>query len=244
MKPYYTDGKITIYHGDCVELMQQWCSTEPPPDVDLVWTDPPYSSGARRDADRQVRGGMLRSLEDPDWFSHDTMTSWGFSWFVRVVLIQLRQLLAEGCHLYLCIDWRQTPTLYGMLEATGFRVNHCLVWDKAQIGMGAYWRNQHENIVFASHGKPKEMGDRSQGSVLRCSPVSPLSRLHPTEKPIRLVAQILAAVPWSCVLDPFMGSGPVLLAAKEMNRRAIGIEIEERYCELAAKRLSQEVLAL
>jgi site-specific DNA-methyltransferase (adenine-specific) len=70
--------------------------------------------------------------------------------------------------------------------------------------------------------------------------------LHPTQKPESLFRWILT-LPWTpggLVIDPYMGSGPVMLAAKNLGRRAIGIEIEERYCELVAKRLSQEVLAL
>jgi DNA modification methylase len=71
-------------------------------------------------------------------------------------------------------------------------------------------------------------------------------RYHPTQKPVALMAWCLSLLPQTdaAILDPYMGSGPTLIAAKETGRRAIGIEIEERYCEIAAKRLSQEVLPL
>lgn len=87
--------------------------------VGLIITDPPYSSGARTDSEKQVRGAMLRSMEDADWFSHDAMTTWGFSWFIRSVFTDLRQKLAPHGHVYVFIDWRQTPNVYGMLEACG-----------------------------------------------------------------------------------------------------------------------------
>ena len=238
MTPYYDHAGITIYHGDCREILPHL------PKVDLVLTDPPYASGARRDAERQVRGAMLRSLEDEDWFSHDSMTAWGFGWFLRSTLHQLRSQLSEGAHVYIFTDWRMTPTVYGMAEACGYRVNHCLVWDKSHYGMGAYWRNQHENIVFASLGTPSEMLNRGMGSVLRFPGVSPVTRKHPTEKPAELIIEILGAVPGDLILDPFMGSGTTLLAAKQLGRRAIGIEIEEKYCEIAVKRLAQEILPL
>lgn len=70
MKPYYEDSSVKIYLGDCREILPH---LEP---VDLVLTDPPYASGARTDSNRQVRGAMLRSLEDVDWFSHDHSPFW------------------------------------------------------------------------------------------------------------------------------------------------------------------------
>lgn len=238
MKPYYEHAGITIYHGDCREVLPDL----PDGSIDVVLTDPPYASGARRDAERQVRGSMLRSLEDEDWFSHDSMTTWGFNWFINTVFTPLRRILVPHAHVYCFTDWRQTPNLYGILESCGYRVNHCLVWDKEHFGMGAYWRNQHENIIFASNGDPAPMLNRGMGSVLRCPAVRSGTRQHPTEKPVELLTKILTAVPGDMVLDPFMGSGPTLLAAKMLGRHAVGCELEERYCEIAAKRLQQEVL--
>ena len=238
MTPYYEHAGITIYHGDCLDILQNATLS----DLDAVVTDPPYSSGARRDADRQVRGSMLRSMKDEDWFSHDAMTSWGYSWFTRGVLTEMSKHIAHGSHVYVFSDWRQTPNVYAILESCGYRVNHCLVWNKGHFGMGAYWRNQHENIVFASSGTPDPMTDRGRGSVLDCRGVSPSKRIHPTEKPVDLIMQILTAIPSRSILDPFMGSGTTLVAAKKLDRQAIGIEIEERYCEIAAKRMGQEVL--
>jgi len=240
MTPYYEDTKagIVIYHGDARDALLDIGQ------VNLVVTDPPYASGARRDADKQVRGSMLREFEDEDWFSHDAMTGWGYAWFLRGVLTDIRRHLTAGAHTYVFSDWRQTPNIYGMLEATGYRVNHCLTWDKEHFGMGTYWRNQHENIVFGSLGMPTAMLSQDRGSVLRWKPVSPTARVHPTEKPIELLRDVIRSVPGETVLDPFMGSGTTLRAAKDLGRKAIGIEIEERYCEIAAKRLAQEVMAL
>jgi site-specific DNA-methyltransferase (adenine-specific) len=233
MQAYFEQDGVAIYNADAVDALR----TLAPEKSAVVFTDPPYSSGARRDSEKQVRGSMLRGLKDPDWFSHDAMTGWGFSWFIRATFTELRRVLPEGSHLYACIDWRQTPTLYGMLEASGYRVNHCLVWNKGHFGMGAYWRNQHENIAFASHGKPSAMLNRGMGSVLTVPNVSPQKRVHPTEKPVQLMQSVLGAVPGDVVFDPFCGSGSTLLAARALGRRAIGIEIDERNCEIAAQRL-------
>jgi site-specific DNA-methyltransferase (adenine-specific) len=230
-----TIGAATLYLGDCRALLPQL------PAVDLVITDPPYSSGARTDSERQVRGAMLRSMEDQDWFSHDAMTTWGFSWFIRSVFFDLRQKLPEGAHVYVFIDWRQTPNVYGMLEACGFRVNHCLVWAKTHFGMGTYWRNQHENIVFASNGMPADMLDRGMGSVLTCTNVSPSTRVHPTEKPIDLLGAIIRATPGQTIFDPFMGSGSTGVAALKAGRRFVGCEINPTHFETACRRMREVV---
>ncbi len=231
MRPYYDRQGVTLYLGDCRDVIPSL-----PEPAELLITDPPYSSGARRDAERQVRGSMLRSLEDEDWFTHDTMTSWGFHWFMRSVFTLAQPTLTPGAHVYVFSDWRQTPNVYGLLESCGYRVNHCLVWAKTHYGMGAYWRNQHEHIIFASLGMPAMMLNRGMGSVLTCPAVSPDARVHPTEKPIALLKRIIAAVPGRRVLDPCVGVGPTVLAAKELGRLAVGIDVDERYLEIAARR--------
>lgn len=229
-----TIGNCRLILGDARDVIADL------PGIDLVITDPPYSSGARTDSEKQVRGAMLRSMEDADWFSHDAMTTWGFNWFIRSVFSDLRQRLPEGAHVYIFIDWRQTPNVYGMVEACGYRVNHCLVWDKGHFGMGAYWRNQHENIVFASNGMPAGMLDRGMGSVITCPNVSPTTRVHPTEKPVDLLVTLIDAVPGAKVFDPFMGSGSAGVAAVRAGRSFVGVEINPTHFETACNRIREE----
>lgn len=204
---------------------------------DAIITDPPYSSGARRDADRQVRTKTV----DPDaeWFSHDHMTTWGYQWLLRAVMDAARPRLDPGSHVYVFCDWRQMPNVYGILESTGYRVNNCLVWKKSNFGLGNHWRNQHEFIVFASLGTAAPMRDRGRGTVLEAGSVPARSRKHPTEKPIKLIDQIVSAQPGQRILDPFCGSGVVGVSALRYGRNFVGIDVDPAHCAEARARIGE-----
>ncbi len=128
-------------------------------------------------------------------------------------------------------------------QAIPARTVALLVWNKGiHVGMGNLaipWKPNHEFIFILGGGFS---GHRGSG-VLDFPAMSPnfVDQWHPTEKPEGLLKELVGKCPPGTVIDPFMGSGTTLRAAKELGRRAIGIEIEERYCEIAAKRLSQEV---
>ena len=147
--------------------------------------------------------------------------------------------------------WSSRPALvfgkWTMPKPQGTRA--LLVWDKGLgVGMGALdipWKPNHEEIYVLGHGWA---GHRGSGVLRFNGPGSYAQMLgdcsHPTAKPLPLMLALLSKCPQGTVLDPFMGSGTTLRAAKDLGRRGIGIEIEERYCEIAAKRLSQQVLPL
>jgi site-specific DNA-methyltransferase (adenine-specific) len=124
---------------------------------------------------------------------------------------------------------------------------HVLTWLKGNhLGMGDLripWRPNTEEVYVLGHGFH---GHRGSSLLDFPAPVSWASkgRKHPHEKPAELLAALIAKCPPGVVADPFMGSGTTLRAAKDVARRAIGVEVDERYCEIAAVRLSQEVLAL
>jgi site-specific DNA-methyltransferase (adenine-specific) len=150
---------------------------------------------------------------------------------------------------YVLAWWGGRPAIvFGSWKAgrpVGLRA--VLVWDKGDaVGSGDLtfpWKaTSWEEIYILGHGFA---GHRGPG-VLRYNAISPnfVRRDHPTQKPIVLMRQLIAKCPTGIILDPFAGVGTTLRAAKDLGRRAIGIEIEERYCEIAARRLSQEVLPL
>lgn len=218
MEPYYSDDHVTIYHGDCREIL---------PDlgrVDLVLTDPPY--GINYVSNSGVGKGTTPITND------------GARLSLRLYRDVLRVLQAD--HVLWFTRWDAWPDVWVDL-GMWFPMRGLLVWDKASPGMGdlKHWGPSYE--LIASAGVGQIVGPRD-GSVLRYPTVPSHGRLHPTEKPVEMLSHLIAKLDAGTVLDPFMGSGTTLRAAKDLGRKAIGVEIEERYCEIAAKRLSQEVL--
>jgi site-specific DNA-methyltransferase (adenine-specific) len=240
VKPYYQDDYATLYNGDCLTVLEGMA----PECVDGIVTDPPFSSGARTDAGKSTRGAMLRGAKwDADWFSHDNMATHGFLFLMRLLGVELLRVTKRGGTAHLFIDWRMYPNLYGAVESSGWVVKNLVVWDKQHFGMGTNYRNQHELVIYAEKGDT-EFARHDIGNVLRCGRAGVEN--HPTEKPTDLLQTMIGATTpaGGVVLDPFAGSGSTLVAAKNIGRRAIGIEIDERHCATAAQRLSQNVLDL
>jgi DNA modification methylase len=217
LKPYYQDSACTIYHGDCREILPSL------PEVDLVLTDPPY--GIQYDTGYRIPGVTPWSGQiycDEDTSARDAALS-----------------MLEGVPMLVFGSRKCNPPV-------GTRM--VLVWDKgAALGMGALdlpWKPSSEEIYVVGSGFT---GSRDESNVIYAHPTQAMAkngRVHPNEKPIKLIQKLLHKCPVGIILDPFMGSGTTLRAAKDLGRKAIGIEIEEKYCEIAVKRLAQEVLAL
>lgn len=201
MKPYYEADGITIYHGDCLEVL-------PSVAADVMVADPPFGMGYKSGwSGRSIAGDNSTAVRDA------ALVVWGE-----------RPALLFG-------RWDcQRPTGVRML----------LTWDKGDWpGMGDLllpWGPSTEEIYVLGSGFVGKRG----GSVIRCDRLVGAT-LHPNEKPVPLLERLLCHCPEGVVVDPFMGVGTTLVAAKQLGRRAIGIEIEERYCEIAARRLSQRV---
>lgn len=223
MKPYYEDDACTIYHGDCREAVE-WLA------ADVLVTDPPYGI-----AYVGVEGGHARRGRKA--------TTGGA--FVGVTIAHDADLAARDQVLAI---WGDRPALvFGSWKVPRPTATRCLLtWEKGEhVGMGDLalpWRPNTEEVYVLGSGFA---GHRSS-SVLRYNAISPnfTARAHPTQKPVDLMRDLIAKCPPGVVADPFMGSGSTLRAAKDLGRKAIGVELDERYCEAAARRLSQEVLDL
>jgi site-specific DNA-methyltransferase (adenine-specific) len=225
-KPYYADDLVTIYHGDALEIIPTLSM------VDLVLTDPPFFMPAQHYASRS------------DW-----QRSWGdtsilAAWWTTVVSALVPRLRRTG-HLITFCDDESYPVFYPALYRR-FDLLNGLVWDKGAIGMGSPWRHTHELLIAARWQGSRWAGGSGQSDVFRVKSVPVVDRRHPVDKPVDLLRQLILPTtePGDTVLDPFLGGGSTLTAAKSLGRHVIGIEIEESYCEEAALRCSQEVLGL
>jgi site-specific DNA-methyltransferase (adenine-specific) len=227
MRPYYDEGGITIYHGDCREVLPELAS------VDLVVTDPPYTFGLAL---------TMHELKAGAW--GDLMNN---AMFYAEILRQCRRLLANrrGAA-WVFTSWRSFPVVARASHEAQWGIESLMVWDKGFLGPGGMrgLRPTYELIaLFAAEGFA--IGDRGVPDIVRVPwPPSARPGVHAAEKPVALCEYLIGLSEGAVVLDPFMGSGTTLRAAKNLGRRAIGIEIEERYCEEAARRLAQEVLSL
>jgi site-specific DNA-methyltransferase (adenine-specific) len=225
MRPYYSHAGITIYHGDCREVLPTLGY------VDLVLTDPPY--GVQYVTSRRSRTDKLRVPIAGD----------GSIDVLREVWPLAISKLMQDRHWYMFASPRMLPEAMDIAGTT----KHVLAWDKGdrgtvgdlECGFGEAW----EAILYGMIGRRALNGPRPR-TVLRNDWSSTMDPVHPTVKPVQLLAKLIymSSTQGETVLDPFMGSGTTLRAAKDLRRNAIGIEIEERYCEIAANRLAQEVL--
>ncbi len=230
MNPYYADDLVTIYHGDCREWM---------PEANAIVTDPPYSSGGFQEAGRVVGSiGKMGQASKDDRIGYDTLSTRGYMNLMRDVLRQCR----AADEIAVFTDWRMWVNTTDALEYAGWMLRAMIVWSKGNNGIGRPWRNQHELIAYGMRRPADKDRIAKHGNVIDCARSGNAN--HPTEKPVELLRKVIDNMEGPTVLDPFMGSGTTLVAAKSLGRRAIGIEIEERYCEIAAQRCSQEVLGL
>lgn len=213
-EPYYQDDAVQIYHGDCRDILP--CLSQ----VELVVTDPPY--GIKYHSGYYKYGNPHKNITGDNALPTDIITK--------------------------CIDLSTHGTLVfcrweNLLEIP--TPKSFIVWAKNNWTAGdldhAYARSW-EAIAFWPG--PKHRFIHRPSDVLHFDRVPPTSLDHPTEKPVGVLRKLIGDNEGNPILDPFCGSGTTLRAAKDLGRKAIGIEIEEKYCEIAARRMAQTVMAL
>jgi DNA modification methylase len=224
MRPYYEQDGITIYHGDSREVLPEL----PANAADLVLTDPPFFMPATH---------------------YQSRREWQRAWSDTTVLATFWSVIVDAClgrlaptgHMVAFCNGDSYPVFYPEMYRR-FDYLKCLVWDKGHVGLGRVWRNQHELAIAARWNESQFKEDsklRADVFTFKAAPSS--DRDHPVQKPVPMLAWLIEPTTpvGGLVLDPFMGSGTTLEAAKIAGRRAIGIEGEERYCEIAARRLEE-----
>jgi DNA modification methylase len=263
IKPYYQDSHVTIYHGDCREILPEL------PKVDLVFTSPPYWK--QRDYE----------LEDFDWTRTVPPVLGSFHLSGSQILVNLGLIHIKG------EVFEYWNILIGAMRERGYRLFGWYVWDKLRGLPGDSNGRFAPSFEFIFHFNknacevnkiiptqessrkkypPKTALRQKDGKVRKLTspdkcgqdwkiPDSTIRLYpqlarggfaddHPAPFPIELPKFIISAFPGETILDPFAGSCTTGRAAKDLNRKCICIEIEEKYCEIGANRMKQEVLAL
>lgn len=206
--PYYQDEFATLYHGDCRALLPLFGS------FDLLCTDPPY--GLRESRTKVMsRGGKRHGVPV-------SVRDYGeFTWDQAPITDEL---------LFLCRTKARQHIIFGGNYYPLPPTSCWLVWDKLNAGNDfadceLAWTNLKQAVRIKRH--------LWNGMARAASE----PRFHPTQKPLALMVWCLGLAPGT-VLDPFAGSGTTLVAAKQLGRKSVGIEMEERYCAIAAERLA------
>ena len=244
--PYYADEYVTLYHGEALDIIP----TVPP--FDGLITDPPYSSGGAHRSDRMTstvaKYVSSTTLAVRHEFSGDNRDQRGYLAWVSLWMAASIQRAKPGAVACLFTDWRQLPVTTDAFQAGGWVWRGIAVWDKtlkARPTAGAF-TSQSEYIIWGTAGQrdARHLGYQIPGVFAIAAPDNS-EREHITQKPLDVMQWALEpVVAGGLVIDPFAGSGTTLVAAKNTGRRAIGVEIDERHCETAARRLSQNVLDL
>lgn len=209
---YYQDDFVTLYLGDCL-TQTAWL------DADVLCTDPPYGIGWTQGENKAAKSAArLGIANDGDTAFRDAVLDmWG-----------TRPWLAFGSWRAPFPDkWRELLTWRKPVDAgvVGSTTGHRR--DTEAIFLGGDWPTltaRWSSVIATNSGTASYLG------------------MHPHAKPLGLLSVLIDRCPPGIIADPFAGSGSTLVAAKALGRKAIGVELEERYCEIAARRLAQDVL--
>lgn len=207
-----------IIHGECFEELRNI----PDASIDLVLTDPPYSTPV------VVAFGRKKVKKLSDLSIQE--------FYVAGLRDEFERILKPNGRVVIFCDDKYYPVLFASFYEW-HNVN-LLIWDKGRIGMGKPFRKQHELMIYAAKETYEPTG--TLPTVIKCSPVGSNVKQHGAEKPVELLKKLieqLTAV-GDTVLDPFSGSGSTLLAAKELGRNYIGIEMDADYFKIAQARIS------
>jgi site-specific DNA-methyltransferase (adenine-specific) len=199
--PYYSDDAVTIYHGDCREILPFLRR------VDAVVTDPPYGLGDLLHRPGPGEWSKLWESGAPEW-DREALS----------IVASLPSIADDA------IIWG--GNYFPLPPARGW-----LVWDK----IVREFSSGHAELAWTTLDQPVRAFNFANGQL------ASEGKLHPTQKPITLMRWCIGFLPVTAklILDPFMGSGTTLRAAKDLGKRAIGIELDQRYCDIAIERCAQ-----
>ena len=217
---FHTDNGVLL-NGDCLEVMNEL----PREEISLVLTDPPYNIG-------KDYGSYKDNRRDGDFYK-----------WIESIFVLLKDLLKNRCHLVFTCAQKQIWFYKPMLENHGFAFRHLAIWHNPKRKAGSYpgqWSYSYEPIMDFTKGKFRKLNNKNSiGFTDVWIEEPPRHVKHPTKRPIRCWEDLvkLLSNENDLVLDPFLGSGTTAMVCEKLNRRWVGVEIEEKYCEIAQERV-------
>ena len=206
-----------ILHGNSIKIMKELQNNS----VDLILTDPPYGD----DSVYGLNNKSIKNNENP--------------LINCLALVEMYRILRRNRSVYIFTNWKHYPFLTEfILRYTKFKIRHLVVWKKHNFGLGWAFRHQYELILVLEKGKPKyNLTDFS--NVQTAKHINHNKENHPHEKPIDLLKKIIehSSKKGDLVLDPFCGTGSCGIACQELNRDFIGVELDEKWVEVAKERV-------
>lgn len=222
-----------LINGDAIDFMK----TLEDESVDLIVTDPPYKVTARGNAGNS--GGMMRDKLSMQGkiFKHNDIKPIEY-------IPEFYRLLKDGSHCYIMTNHVNLQEMLNTATECGFRFIKSLIWNKGNKIMGQFYMSQFEYILFFRKGKGKKINKCGTADILNVPNKKTKGEdgknIHDTEKPVELMKILIenSSQEGELVLDPFLGVGATAMACKELNRDYIGIELDEKYYNIACKRVN------
>lgn len=227
-------NNLNLFCEDSIELMK----SIPDNSIDLIVTDPPYKTTSRGNAGNS--GGMLQKQinKKGNVFKHNS---------VKIVdyASEFYRILKNETHCYVMTNHKNLIEMLNEFTKAGFVFTKSLIWEKGNKIMGQYYMSQFEYILFFRKGKAKKINYCGTSDVISIPNIKQKDEnnknLHDTEKPVELMSVLIenSSKENDVVLDPFMGIGSTAVACKNLNRKFIGMELDEEYFEIAKNRVGE-----
>jgi DNA modification methylase len=256
-KPYHEEAAGVIYCADCLDILPQI----PDKAVDFIFTDPPYGHNNNNNNDmianrEAIYGGKNKprkvAVEEYRPIANDGPEA--NELFQKCIIEYARLLSGGGCCCCCCGGGGPDPQFarWSLWLDKVIPFKMMVVWDKGPMGMGHHYRRSYETVLVATvagapvkwYASSKDIENIIRPGDYGIKKIIPSADQHPTEKPTELPSHFinLHSRAGEIILDPFLGSGTTAVAAKQLGRKFIGIEISQKYCDMAVQRLQQEIL--
>ena len=219
-------GEHRLLCGDSTDS-QNWSKILPIEGIEIIYTDPPYSSGGFQESGKTSGSIGARGSKK---IATDNLSTRGYIALMDKVLANLNKAHTA----FIFCDWKMWVYNQDIAEAKGYRVRNMIVWDKMQMGMGMPFRNQHELCLFGSKLAGK-IGDGKTPNVLQHK--RDREAEHATPKPIGLIVNMLNQIEGETIADPFLGGGSTMVAAHQLKRKCYGMELDPKYCQVIIDRM-------